>query len=270
MERDPFVMATGSSETELLGDVRHDPYGGHAQLGTHPYDRVVPGAIHEAHEGVLFIDELPHLGHLQRFILTAMQERRFPISGRNPQSAGASVKVDNVPCNFIFVGASNIQDLEQVLSPLRSRVCGNGYEVLVNTAMPDTPENREKLVQFIAQEIVSDGRIPHANLLAINAIIREARVRANKVDGINNALTLRLRELGGLIRAAGDMAVVEGATLITAKHIARAVVRSKSAEEQIKDRYGSYTKGLGTDISSAQKERSPYYFWNETKDSMFN
>ncbi|HRR67616.1 MAG TPA: ATP-binding protein, partial [Methanomassiliicoccales archaeon] len=51
LDRNPFVLATGSSETELLGDVRHDPYGGHAQLGTQPYDRVVPGAIHEAHEG---------------------------------------------------------------------------------------------------------------------------------------------------------------------------------------------------------------------------
>ena len=90
LERTPFVLATGASETELLGDVRHDPYGGHPQLGTDPFDRIVPGAMHEAHEGVLFIDELPNLGHLQRFILTAMQEKRFPISGRNPQSAGAS------------------------------------------------------------------------------------------------------------------------------------------------------------------------------------
>jgi len=270
LDRNPFVLATGSSETELLGDVRHDPYGGHAQLGTQPYDRVVPGAIHEAHEGVLFIDELPHLGHLQRFILTAMQERRFPISGRNPQSSGASVKVDNVPCSFIFVGACNIQDLEQVLSPLRSRICGHGYEVLVNTAMPDTEENRDRLVQFIAQEIVSDTRIPHADASAIEAIMKEARARAAKVDNINNALTLRLRELGGLIRAAGDLAVGDNAELITANHIAGAVERSKSAEEQIKDRYGSYTKGLGTDISSAQKEKSPYYFWNQTKDSMFH
>ncbi|MCK4613235.1 MAG: ATP-binding protein, partial [Thermoplasmata archaeon] len=107
IERNPFILATGASETELLGDVRHDPYGGHPQLGTPPYERVVAGVIHEAHEGVLFIDELPHLGHIQRFILTAMQEKVFPISGRNPQSAGASVKVDNVPCDFIFVGACN-------------------------------------------------------------------------------------------------------------------------------------------------------------------
>jgi ATP-dependent Lon protease len=136
--------------------------------------------------------------------------------------------------------------------------------------MPDTPENRNSIIQFIAQEIVSDGRIPHADASAIEAIIREARIRANKVDGINNALTLRLRELGGLIRAAGDLAAMDCSSLINAQHIAMAVERSKTAEEQIKDRYGSYSRGLGTDISLAQKEKSPYYFWNETKDSMFH
>jgi ATP-dependent Lon protease len=49
LDRNPFVMATGASETELLGDVRHDPYGGHPQLGTLPYERTIPGAIHESH-----------------------------------------------------------------------------------------------------------------------------------------------------------------------------------------------------------------------------
>lgn len=60
IDRNPFVLATGASETELLGDVRHDPYGGHPQLGTLPYERVIAGAVHEAHEGVLFIDEITH------------------------------------------------------------------------------------------------------------------------------------------------------------------------------------------------------------------
>ena len=272
LDRNPFVLATGSSETELLGDVRHDPYGGHPQLGTQPYERVVPGAIHEAHEGVLFLDELPHLGHIQRFILTAMQEKRFPISGRNPQSAGASVKVNDVPCDFIFVGACNIQDLEQVLSPLRSRIAGNGYEVLVNTTMEDNDQNRARLAQFIAQEINVDGRIPQATRAAVEGIIKEARQRGKRIDNQNNALTLRLRELGGLLRAAGDIAVMNGDPMIELKHIDLAIKRSRSAEDQIKERYGSYTKGLGTDISSAQKEKSPYYFQNETadKDTMFH
>jgi ATP-dependent Lon protease len=271
LDRNPFVLATGASETELLGDVRHDPYGGHPALGTQPYDRVIPGAIHEAHEGVLFLDELPHLGQLQRFILTAMQERRFPISGRNPQSAGASVKVESVPCDFIFVGACNIQDLEQILSPLRSRINGNGYEVLVETSTEDTPENRALLAQFIAQEISIDGRIPHASRSGIEAIIKEAKRRASVIEGKSGALTLRLRELGGLVRSAGDLAVIEGDQLIEERHIKSALKRSKPVEEQIKDRYGSYQRGLSTDITSSQKEKSPYYFWNEHQnDQMFH
>ncbi|HXZ24376.1 MAG TPA: ATP-binding protein [Methanomassiliicoccales archaeon] len=270
--RSGFVLATGASEVELLGDVRHDPYGGHPQLGTQPFDRVIAGAIHEAHQGVLFVDELSHLGHLQRFILTAMQEKRFPITGRNPQSSGASVKVEAVPCDFIFVGACNIQDLEQVLSPLRSRINGNGYEVLVNTSMPDTDDNRARVAQFLAQEIAVDGKIPHADSEAVHAILQESRHRAKTIDGQNGALTLRLRELGGLIRAAGDLASLESAQLINKDHVERAIKRNRSVEEQIKDRYGSYTKGLGTDISSSQKEKSPYYFWNEHPhdDSMFH
>ena len=116
-----------------------------------------------------------------------------------------------------------------------------------------------------------DGHIPHATIEAVDLIIAEGRSRA-KADGQLNALTLRLRELGGLIRAAGDMAVMEESEFITADHIRRAIRRSRPAEDQIKERYGSYTKGLSKDISSAQKEKSQYYLQNETvaDDRMFN
>ncbi len=220
------------------------------------------GAIHSAHEGVLFIDELPHLGHLQRFILTAMQEKRFPIAGRNPQSAGASVRVESVPCDFIFVGACNIQDLQHILSPLRSRINGGGYEVLVETAMPDSGENRLRLAQFVAQEIAIDAKIPHASRDAIALIIEEARKRAKVIDNRDKALTLRLRELGGLLRAAGDIAVVEEARLIEAKHIREALRRARPVEEQIKDRYGSYMGGVASDATTSEKESSPYHYCN--------
>lgn len=263
INRNPFVLATGASETEILGDVRHDPYGSHPQIGTPPYERVVAGAVHEAHQGVLFIDELPHLGYIQRFILTAMQERRFPITGRNPQSAGASVKVNNVPCDFVFVGACNIQDLEYILSPLRSRIIGSGYEVLVETTMEDTPKNRALMAQFIAQEIVMDRRIPHADNGAIVAAIEEARKRAKVNDGKDNALTLRLRELGGLIRTAGDIAVSQKSEIITSRDIKNALKRSKTIEEQMKEKYGSYEKGMTRDMTMAQKSKIPYHYWNQ-------
>ena len=265
-DRRPFVLATGASETELLGDVTHDPYGGHPQLGSLPYERVVAGTVHEAHEGVLFIDEMPRLGPLQRSILTAMQEKAFPIAGRNPQSAGASVKVDDVPCDFILVGACNIQDLPHILSPLRSRVVGNGYEVLLDVTMPDDDLGRAKLVQFIAQEIEMDRRIPHADTSAIRAVVEEARRRARLIDDQPDALTLRLRELGGLVRVAGDLASVSGAKLISAKHVREARRRALPVEAQIKERHGTYRRGLASDVTSAQKEAAPYNYWNYTSD----
>ena len=151
-----------------------------------------------------------------------------------------------------------------------SMFIGNGYEVLVDIAMPDTPRNRANYAQFVAQEVNLDGHIPHATIEAVELIIAEGKVRA-KADGQNNALTLRLRELGGLIRAAGDIAVMEDAEFITADHIRRALRRSRTAEDQIRDRYGSYNKGLGKDVSSSQKERSQYYFQTEhVDDSMFS
>ncbi len=262
LKRKPFVMATGASETELLGDVKHDPYGGHPQLGTPPYKRVVAGAIHEAHQGVLFVDEITHLGSLQRNILTAMQEKKFSIAGRNPQSAGASVRVDDVPCDFILVAACNIQDVPNILSPLRSRIIGEGYEVLVNTTMPDTEENRAKYVQFVAQEIASDGRIPHATRDAVLAIIEEGRRRAKAIDN-ETGLTLRLREMGGLIRAAGDLAVYNGDRYIERKHVEAAIKLSKPVEEQIRDRYGAYEAGVARDVSASQRT-AIYNYWNES------
>lgn len=269
LKRNNFIMATGASETELLGDVRHDPYGGHKGLGTPPYERVVPGAMHEAHEGVLFIDELPHLGHMQRFILTAMQEKIFSISGRNPQSAGASVKVDSVPCDFVFVGACNIQDLHHIISPLRSRITGSGYEVLVATTMEDNEKNRQRFVQFIAQEIRMDGRIPHADTGAVKALLKEAKRRAHSQDGKKKSLTLRLRDMGGVIRAAGDIAISGGHELITGKDVQKAIQRSKTAEEQIKDKYGAYQGAVMNEMSESQsKQISPYNYWNENSDDI--
>jgi len=249
LERSNFVHMSGATETELLGDVRHDPYGSHPEIGTPAYLRVVPGAIHEAHEGVLFVDELPHLDHLQNFILTAMQEKRFPITGRNPQSAGASVKVDGVPCDFLFVGACNIIDVGRILPPLRSRIAGNGYEILLETTMEDTPENRDKILRFAAQEITADGRIPHATPEVIKAVIEEAKSRAYRIDNARNALTLRLRDLAGVLRMAGDLAVIEESEHIELRHVERSIRESKSIEYQLQERYGSVWKGLEKDSS---------------------
>ena len=99
--------------------------------------------------------------------------------------------------------------------------------------MPDTPENQWKLAVFVAQEVSKDGRIPHFTREAVEAIIEEARRRANR----KGHLTLRLRELGGLVRAAGDLAREEGAMLVEAVHVQRAKRLARPLEEQIADQY---------------------------------
>jgi Lon-like ATP-dependent protease len=96
-DRAPFVDATGLHAGALLGDVRHDPYqsGG---VETPPHHLVEAGAIHRAHTGVLYIDEVSLLGiEAQNHLLTAMQERSFAITGRSPGSSGTMVRTDPVP-----------------------------------------------------------------------------------------------------------------------------------------------------------------------------
>ncbi|MEM4195630.1 MAG: ATP-dependent protease LonB, partial [Methanothermobacter sp.] len=229
----PFVDATGAHAGALLGDVRHDPYqsGG---LGTPAHERVEAGMIHRANKGVLYIDEIGTMKmKTQQELLTAMQEKKYSITGQSETSSGAMVRSQAVPCDFVLVASGNLQVLEGMHPALRSRIRGYGYEVFMKDTMPDTPENRDKLVQFVAQEVEKDGRIPHFSRGAIEEIIREAQRRAGKKD----SLTLKLRELGGLVRAAGDIAKSRGAELVETRDVMEAKKLSRTLEQQIADRY---------------------------------
>jgi len=119
--------------------------------------------------------------------------------------------------------------------------------------MPDTDENRAKIVQFVAQEIELDGKIPHARAAAVELLIEEAKRRARAVDDVDNALTLRLRDLGGVVRMAGDLAVMDGSPYIETRHMEVAIRKAVSVEDQIIRRYKSYEKALEKDLSSSQR-----------------
>ncbi len=229
----PYIDATGAHAGALLGDVRHDPFqsGG---LETPAHDRVESGAIHKAHKGVLFIDEINTLRiESQQNLLTALQEKEFAITGQSERSSGAMVKTDPVPCDFIMIAAGNLDALKGMHPALRSRIKGYGYEVYMSDTIEDSPENRKKLVRFVAQEVVRDGKIPHFDRSAIEEIIREARRRA----GRKGHLTLKLRDLGGLVRVAGDIAHGEKAELTTAIHVLKAKSIARSVEQQLAHQY---------------------------------
>ncbi|MEA3144240.1 MAG: ATP-dependent Lon protease [Thermoplasmata archaeon] len=229
----PFIDATAAHSGALLGDVRHDPFqaGG---LETPAHERVEAGAIHKAHRGVLYIDEINTL-HLQsqQHLLTAIQDRKFQITGQSERSSGAMVKTEPVPCSFILVAAGNLDALQGMHPALRSRIRGYGYEVYVHDKMEDSEENRRKLVRFVAQEVLRDGKIPHFDKSGVAEIIHEAQRRS----GQQGKLTLRLRELGGLVRVAGDLAKEAGANTATFQHILMAKSIARSLEQQIYDRH---------------------------------
>jgi len=234
----PFNDATGAHAGALLGDVRHDPFqsGG---LGTPAHDRVEAGLIHKSHKGVLYIDEVATLNQkTQQQLLTAMQDKQLAITGQSELSSGAMVRTEPVPCDFVLVASGNIDTVRRMHPALRSRIRGYGYEIAVNHSMPDTMENRRKLVRFVAQEVAKDGKIPHFSRSAVLAIILEAKKRADR----KHRLSLRLRDLGGLIRAAGDIAREEGVPFVEPRHVYKARKLARSLENQLADKQIEHKK----------------------------
>jgi len=231
-KRLPFFDATGAHAGALLGDVLHDPFqsGG---LGTPAHERVVAGMIHKANMGVLFIDEIATLQpSTQQDLLTALQEGKYSITGQSERSAGAMVRTEAVPCSFILIAAGNLETVKRMHPALRSRIRGYGYEVYMEETYKDVTEHRDNIAIFVAQEVTKDKKIPHFSKEAVDEIIQEARRRANR----KGHLTLRLRDLGGLIRAAGDVAVEQGAKIVEKKHIYDAKNMARTLEKQIADK----------------------------------
>jgi len=232
-EMPPFIDATGAHAGALLGDVKHDPFqsGG---LETPAHERVDAGAIHKANKGVLFVDEINMLRmESQQSLLTALQEGEFPIMGQSERSSGAMVKTEAVPTDFVLVAAGNLDAVSGMHPALRSRIRGYGYEVYVRDTMDDTVDNRRKMVRFVAQEVHKDGKIPHFTKRGVSEILLEAQRRS----GTSGKLTLRLRELGGLIRTAGDIARETQSEHVTEEHVRDAKKIARSLEQQIADQF---------------------------------
>ncbi|WP_254273664.1 ATP-dependent protease LonB [Haloarcula marina] len=229
----PFEDATGAHAGALLGDVRHDPFqsGG---METPSHDRVEAGAIHKANKGVLFVDEINTLDiRSQQKLMTAIQEGEFSITGQSERSSGAMVQTEPVPCDFIMIAAGNLDAMENMHPALRSRIKGYGYEVYMDDTIEDAPEMRRKYARFVAQEVENDGRLPHFTEAAVEEVVLEARRRA----GRKGHLTLEFRNLGGLVRVAGDIARSEDREFTERKDVLQAKRRSRSIEQQLADNY---------------------------------
>tara|TARA_Y100000310_G_scaffold310845_1_gene356526 strand:+ start:2688 stop:4055 length:1368 start_codon:yes stop_codon:yes gene_type:complete len=236
IERFPYkgklYNVTTSSGNVLVNGILCKNSGG---LGTPANQRVVAGMIHKANKGVLFIDEIATLAlRTQQELLSAIQEKKFPITGQSERSSGAMVRTEAVPCDFILVAAGNLDTVQNMHPALRSRIRGYGYEIYMHDTMEDSKQNRLKIAKFIAQEVNKEaGKIPHFAVDAIKEIIQEGKRRANR----KNCLTLKLRGLGGLVRAAGDLAKEEKSEFVRAIHVKNARKFARPLEQQMADRH---------------------------------
>ena len=238
MDHAPFIDGTGAKAGALFGDVRHDPLqsGG---LGTPAHLRVESGGVHRANKGVLFIDEISRLDpKAQQDLLTALQERKYAITGQSEMSSGALVKTEPAPCDFILVAAGNLQDIQNMHPALRSRIRGYGYELYMESTIKDIPSNTDKFARFVAQEVKKDGKIPPFDKGAIDEIVEEARRRS----GRKGHLTLVLRDLGGLVRAAGDIAVEKKHSVVTMDDVISARTLANPIEAQVVNQAIEYRK----------------------------
>jgi Lon-like ATP-dependent protease len=183
---------------------------------------------------VLFVDEINTLDiRSQQKLMTAIQEGKFSITGQSERSSGAMVQTEPVPCDFIMIAAGNLDAMENMHPALRSRIKGYGYEVYMDDTIEDDPEMRRKYARFVAQEVEKDGRLPHFDEESVAELILEARRRS----GRKGHLTLKLRDLGGLVRVAGDIARSEDKEFTEREDVLQAKRRSRSIEQQLADNY---------------------------------
>ena len=188
----------------------------------------------KASDCVLFIDEVSTLKmKTQQELLSAMQEKIYPITGQSELSSGAMVRTQPVPCDFVLVAAGNLETVKGMHPALRSRIRGYGYEIHMNDTMEDDHDNIIRLARFVAQEVAKDKKIPPFTRAAVLEVIRIARKRANR----KGHLTLMLRDLGGLIRAAGELALRKNEHQVTEKLVLESLSLSRTLEQQIADKY---------------------------------
>lgn len=245
----PFKDATGFHSGALLGDVRHDPYQS-GQMAVPAHERVETGAIHEASQGVLFIDEINTLEiQDQQKLMSAIQEGKFHITGQSDRSSGAMVQTEPLPTDFIMVAAGNMDAIENMHPALRNRLQGYGYEVYMNDTVDDTPEMRQKYARFVAQEVEKDDLIPHFTRESMEQVVLEAQRQA----GEKGKLSLELRTLGGIVRAAGDVAINDEADAVTAQHVREAKNKSRSIEQQAVDKHMEKKERYGLRSESETK-----------------
>ena len=235
--RAPFIDATGHGSSQLFGSIAWDPYQT-GDLGTPEHQRVSAGDVHRANMGVLYIDEIKNLTGAEAItLLTILEDGQMPIALRSQSHGGdtaaMAVSTEPVPALVFLVVAGNLDSVCQIHPALMDRIYGYGKIVRMKNDMPNSVENRRKLVQFISQE-AGRFKLPPVSREACIEIINEARKKSGKSD----ALTTKFRTLITIIKTAGVLAINEKAPTILGKHVKAAICEHcKTIGRQLLENY---------------------------------
>ena len=218
-DKTPFIKATGSTYEDLFGYINRNPV--YEILKSPSNQMVIPGRIHRANKGVLFIDNINLLSlDEQKSLIKAMKGRKYPISGTIESGAliGKRIETEPVPSDFILIASINPDELEYSYSPLMEEILSNGCKISISGDMDDNDENRRKFVQFISQE-VSKQAIPDFDSSAIIGMLEESR----RISGNIGKLSLKLKYISHIIETAGEIARTKKSEAVTLEDVKSAV-----------------------------------------------
>ncbi len=182
----------------LMGSV-HDPiYQGAGAMGMAGIPQPKPGAVTRAHGGILFIDEIGELHHIQmNKLLKVLEDRRVFLESAYYNSEDSNIPLhiheifkNGLPADFRLVGATT-RPAEEISPALRSR-CIEIYfkpltrehikKIAVNAAQKSGLKISGKAAELIA-EYASNGR-EAVNMIQIagGVCITEGRKEIDATD----------------------------------------------------------------------------------------
>lgn len=183
----------------LIGSV-HDPiYQGAGALGIAGIPQPKPGAVTKAHGGVLFIDEIGELHHIElNKLLKVLEDRKVFLDSAYYSSEDPNMPLyikeifDNgLPADFRLIGATT-RSPEEIVPAIRSRC----VEIFFRALHPDE-------IEIVAENAVKKVGL-QINPKALNLV---GRYCSNGRDAVN------------LIQLAGGMAINEGRDEISVDNV---------------------------------------------------
>ncbi|MEM3111320.1 MAG: hypothetical protein QXG41_09205, partial [Candidatus Caldarchaeum sp.] len=234
-----YVEATRTSPAQLFGSVEWEAFG---RAGAAPYLRVKAGLVHKANKLILYIDELRNLTPSAAVgLLTAMEDGEMPVRAHGEWSttagaATAELNVDTPPirCLFFLLAAGNMDilyDGNSVLNQfpaLRDRFENYGDIIYLKHEFPDTPLNRMKVAQVVADEIYRFN-FPPMTKEGVVEIINYMRRRATN----NNYLRITFRNVIKIIKRSAQLAWDRGVSVLSGDIVREAVRMMQDVETQV-------------------------------------